>query len=92
MPRTGREKRERIDLGLAVFSLHAIPGICYTREEIALWCGCTDGAILLIEQKALRKIREFLQFRNKDLHSEIFAEFFERRSVAVSTSHSGRFS
>lgn len=56
--RTGPEKSWRIDLGLELLAMHAQPGVCYTRQQIAIFCGCTDAAIYAIERKALRKLRE----------------------------------
>lgn len=53
---TAPEKSQRIDLGLALLQCHAMPGICYTRDEIAAWCGCTESAIRHIERRALRKV------------------------------------
>jgi len=41
----GMSKSERIDLGLALMSAHALPGVAYTCDEIAMWCGCSDAAI-----------------------------------------------
>ncbi len=58
VPKTGAEKRARMDLGLALLSRVALPGVRYTIEEIAAWAGCTDGAIYLIEQTALKKLRK----------------------------------
>lgn len=62
VPRAGRAKVERIDLGLALLSVIALPGIQYTQDEIAAWCGCTNSAIYQIEQKALKKLRNRLRF------------------------------
>jgi hypothetical protein len=58
----GPAKSSRIDLGLELLYRIALPGVRYTRDEIAYFAGCTDGAILLIERKALRKLRNRLLF------------------------------
>jgi hypothetical protein len=78
----GRARSERVDLGLAILSCHALPGVCYSYQEIALWCGVTDGAIVAIAQRALRKIRKRLLFTSKDEGRDLAAEFFDRRSPA----------
>lgn len=84
VPRLGPEKHARIDLGLALLSVYAVPGVEYTRDEIATWCGCSDSFIYLIEQRALKKIRNFLLFseRGKQLLREFRTEYSERRSPA----------
>jgi len=46
-----------IDLGLSILSAIAVPGVSYTYDEIAAFCGCSWQAIQHIEEKALRKIR-----------------------------------
>lgn len=53
-----REKKTRIDLGLDLARRQARPGVPMTRREIAAWCGCTDCAIYMIEQRALKKLRK----------------------------------
>lgn len=53
---TWHEKSQRIDLGIELLHRIALPGVCYTLEEIAYFAGCTDGAIYLIEQKAMRRL------------------------------------
>lgn len=52
------EKSERVNLGLALLSLAARPGVPLTLEDIAAWCGCHKNAIYLIEQNALKKLRK----------------------------------
>jgi hypothetical protein len=54
--RSVKEKSQRIDLGIELLYRIALPGVRYTREEIAYFAGCTDGAIFLIEQKAMRRL------------------------------------
>lgn len=80
--RHGADKTARIDLGLALLQRVALPGICYTRQEIAAWAGCTDAAILLIERKAMRKVREALG-RGDDLRAirREFADHLDSRTV-----------
>lgn len=54
------ERRQSIDLGLALLSLACKPGVPITQEDIAAWCGCSRGYIHLVEQAALRKLRRSL--------------------------------
>lgn len=70
-PYCGKDKTSRIDLGLALLSRVALPGICYTTQEIAVWCGCTNSAVFQIEQSALRKVRNHLLFRDKKAAEEL---------------------
>lgn len=83
VPMNGQEKSRRIDLGLTLLSCRAIPGVCYTQDEIAAWAGCTSGMIYLIEQKAMRKVINYLRFRQPQLYRDLAIEFFERRSGAT---------
>ena len=57
----GREKSNRVDLGLALLSRRALPGVSYTQDEIAAWAGCRRSTIYFIERNALKKIRKKLQ-------------------------------
>jgi hypothetical protein len=79
VPRTGREKTARVDLGIALLHRVAVPGVQYTTDEIAAWAGCTNGMITLIERKALKKVRKKLDCR-PDLKRDL-AEFLERRAA-----------
>ena len=81
VPSSGAEKTARIDLGLALLSAVAEPGVSYTYDEIAAWCGCTNSAIYLIEQRALKKIRNALTFRDRASGRDLAAEFFDRRAA-----------
>lgn len=83
VPMGGREKSRRIDLGLALLSCHAVPGVCYTQDEIANWAGCTSAMIYLIEQKAMKKVANYLRFRHPQLFRELATEFFDRRTTAT---------
>jgi hypothetical protein len=77
VPATGVEKTERVSLGLSIFyNGHALPGACYTYDEIAAWAGCTDAAIMSIERRALRKLRK-LSYGNPFL-KETLASLFNR--------------
>ena len=58
----GPQKSERVDLGIAILQAVAVPGVCYTQEEIAAFAGCARGNIYRIEQVALRKLRNRLFF------------------------------
>ncbi|ACB76662.1 hypothetical protein [Opitutus terrae] len=70
----GLAKTARIDLGLQLLQLAAKPGTSFTLHEIALWCGCTRDAVLLIEQKALKKVRTRIRFgRDSKLFRELAA-------------------
>jgi DNA-directed RNA polymerase sigma subunit (sigma70/sigma32) len=63
--------KQSIDLGLAISSLHSHHGVPKTCDEIAAYCGCSWQRISQIEQKALRKLRLALLYRDKDLASEL---------------------
>lgn len=52
------EKRLRIDLGLDLAARHARLGCPMTYDELAAWCGCSNGRIRQIELEALKKIRK----------------------------------
>lgn len=79
---TGDEKSARIELGLALLNDIAIPGIAYTTDEIALWCGCTNSAIYAIEQRALRKLRNRFRFMKDDRLREMMEHLFDERRPA----------
>src|SRR4051794_2873653 len=55
--RMGGDKTARVNLGLALLELHCIPGQPLSQDDIAAWCGCTNGAIAVIERKALKSLR-----------------------------------
>ena len=78
---TGAARKHRTDLGLALLHRVALPGVCYTREEIAAWAGTTDGAIYEIERRAMIKLRNLLIYREKSFR-ELFAALVERRQPA----------
>jgi hypothetical protein len=71
VPDSGSQKTERVDLGLAILQAVAIPGVCYTQEEIAAFAGCNRGNIYLIEKRALRKLRNRLQFIKDPVLTEL---------------------
>jgi hypothetical protein len=77
--RQGPEKSRRIDLGITLLQRVAIPGVRYTEDEIAAWAGCTNSAIRLICEKALKKVRKRLECR-PDLRREL-AELLGRRTA-----------
>ena len=83
VPSDGPEKTARIDLGLALLSVYAMPGVCYSYDEIAGWCGCTESAIFLIEKRAIKKLCNALRFRNRDLWDDLRIAFFDRQTAAV---------
>ncbi len=47
-----------IDAALDVTRRHMRPGDVITQADLAEICGCSRGFIFLIEQQALRKLRE----------------------------------
>jgi hypothetical protein len=61
-PMPPRLKRVRVELGLAILAAVAMPGASFSHQEIALWCGCDDGAIWLIEKLAMKKLRKRILF------------------------------
>lgn len=63
VPNNGPEKSARIDLGLELLQYLARPGLRYSYEEIAAFCGCSQAAIYLEEKKALRKLRRTIARR-----------------------------
>jgi hypothetical protein len=58
----GKAKTERIDLGLALLEALVLPVQRIELYDMAVWCGCTDGAIFLIQQRALKKLRNRFRF------------------------------
>lgn len=62
VPMGGQAKTRRIDLGLELLARVTRPGHGHSLQDIAAWCGCTRDAILLTEQKALKKLRNRLRF------------------------------
>lgn len=46
-----------IDLGLAILSAVTQPGERRSLREIAAYCGCSRNYVWLLEQRALRKLR-----------------------------------
>jgi len=74
LPACGVAKTQRVDLGLELLSIARTPDSMFTLQEIAMWCGCTRDAILIIERKALHKLRHKLQFGAlRDITEEIAA-------------------
>jgi hypothetical protein len=54
------ERKESIDIGLALLSLAAEPGASFTPTEISAWCDCEPERIRQIEASALKKARRLL--------------------------------
>lgn len=77
----GKKRQGRMDLGLALLSLHALPGQEYTIEEIAAWAGVPTSTIFMYQQRALEKLRRRL--KTHPILKELMAEFFERRKPAT---------
>lgn len=81
-----KSRQEDMDLGLAILSCLAIPGVPLTQQDIAAFAGCTRQRIEQIENGALRKLRIRLKFLAADkgeLYSQLMDEMFNRRSPAV---------
>jgi hypothetical protein len=78
----GPARSARVDLGLAIFACHRLPGVQYTRAEIAEWAGVTEGAIWVIERKAIHKLRRALHLRGDRLLAELLTGLFEERRPA----------
>ena len=68
-------KAQRIDLGLALLSFYAEPGEQYGYDEIAEWCDCTPEFIRQIEQRALKKLRVALRWRDPGLCAELLLHY-----------------
>jgi hypothetical protein len=58
IPLFGRAKTERINLGIELLMRHLRLGYCCTYDEIAAFCGCSNGRIMQIERRALIKLRK----------------------------------
>ncbi len=58
----GSAKTARINLGLELLMIAALPGRALTQEDIAAWCGCTKDAVYQLEREALKKLRARLIF------------------------------
>ena len=55
-----RTKRP-VELGLELMAGVAVPGVAYSQQEIAEWCGCHRENIAGIERRALWKLRRRAQ-------------------------------
>lgn len=70
----GVERTERVDLGLALLEVLILPKQSLSRYDIAVWCGCTDAGIYMLEKKALKKLRNKIRFgKAAELGKEIVA-------------------
>lgn len=81
----GGEKSTRINLGLELLQGIAMPGVRYSYDEIAAWAGCTDSAIVLIEQTALKKLRRNFRCHKDERLAQLIAQIFEERRPAQKT-------
>lgn len=70
---TGAARTRRVDLGLAISGALLLPGERLTQEDIAAFCGCSRGAIYMIEQAALHKLRKRLACHRDPLLREMIA-------------------
>ena len=75
--------KPEIDLGLALLSALAIPGVPLTQGDIAAWCGCSRSMIYNIEKKALRNLRG----RLSDDDLEALGNFLQRDRRTAARSH-----
>jgi hypothetical protein len=71
-------KNADIDLGLAVSGATLKSGETRSHEDMAAFCGCSRQAIEHIERRALRKLRNKLQFRNDPVLREIVETLYKR--------------
>lgn len=81
VPLKGREKSDRIDLGLTLLHRRCIYGVPVTRDDQAKWAGCTDSLIFNIEEQALRKLRARLDKGDRRL-VDLMEQYFEERRPA----------
>ena len=82
VPLQGKKKSARVDLGLALLARVAMPGVRYSYDEIAAFCGCTDAAIYQIERRAIAKLREQLNVHADRRLVEMIEGLFDSREVA----------
>ena len=71
---SGLDRASRTMIGLELLAMHAKPGVELTREDIAVWCGCTQEAIRRIEVQALRRLRKARVFLNVNMRAELLAK------------------
>jgi hypothetical protein len=81
----GKARTQRMDLGLAVLSCLAVPGQCYSIDEIAAFAGVPFDVIYMYERKALKKLRTRLHVMKDARLRDCMVEYFERRSPAQRT-------
>lgn len=86
-------RTERTNLGLALLQTVAIPGVPLTFDDIAAWCDCSRQNVEMIAAGALRKIRNALMFRDREVWEELRAHltlFADRQPAARRrTGHAG---
>jgi hypothetical protein len=78
LPLNGREKSNRVDLGLAISRALLQPGERRTQEELAAFCGCTRGGIFMMEKAALQKLKKRLFLRNDPVLKEMVSQVIGR--------------
>jgi hypothetical protein len=71
-------KNADIDLGLAVSGATLEPGETRSHEDLAAFCGCSKTNIQHIERRALRKLRNKLQFGKDPVIREIVETLYKR--------------
>lgn len=70
-------KNSEIDLGLELLRMRQIPGEPLTQHDIAAWCGCSRGYIFMVEQAAVRRVREHIRKDFNLTHLEITGSGYE---------------
>jgi len=75
-------KSERISLGIADLHSIAIPGVQYSLDEIANFCGCSESAIQLIEQKIIHTLRRRAHLHKDPVILDLLVALFEQRAPA----------
>jgi transcription initiation factor TFIIIB Brf1 subunit/transcription initiation factor TFIIB len=70
-------KRERTDLGIAIAHAVSPKRRRWTLDEIAVFAGVTESAIVLIEQRALRKLRKKFKYYADPKIRELVSHYCE---------------
>ena len=84
-----RAKTQQVDLGLAISGATLEPGQTRTLPEIAAYCGCSPQNIGLIEQSAMRKLRNKVLF-SPELREELAAAFGSSKGQSLVRDHKRR--
>ena len=76
----GRERTDRVSLGLALLQRRCQPGVPLTTFDISCWAGCSENAIFLIEKRAIAKLRRRLENDTDPVLRELVEEYLYRRT------------